>query len=166
MLRAVRAVTRFNSAPRRYFSNVPGWTPIPSVGRLNHVAVAVPNLESSMQFYREVLGGQVSPKQELPDHGVTVSFVDLGNTKIELLHPLGASSPIAKFLEKNKNGGMHHICMEVDDIHVSLKHLESKGIKPLGPPSIGSHGKLVVFLHPKDCGGVLTELEEVNYPKK
>ena len=101
----------------------------------------------------------------MPDHGVTVAFVELGDTKLELLHPLGEKSPIAGFLKKNARGGIHHICMEVADIKASVKALEGHGIKPLDAPKIGSHGKLVVFLHPKDCLGTLVELEESKLPE-
>jgi len=112
-------------------------------------------------MYRDVLGAKVSAEQDLPEHGVTTVFVDLGNTKIELLHPLGASSPI-QFLQKNATGGIHHICIEVEDINVACDSLRASGkIRILDPkPKIGAHGKPVVFLHPKDCGGVLVELEQ------
>ncbi|KAG2180127.1 hypothetical protein INT43_003915 [Umbelopsis isabellina] len=131
------------------------------LGQLNHVAIAVPNLEKSIDFYKTVMGAQVSGVQELPDHGVYTVFVNLGNTKIELLHPLGEKSPIAKFLEKNKDGGIHHICIEVDDVYAAIKDLTAKNIRALNPePKIGAHNKPVVFLHPKDCGGVLVELEQ------
>jgi methylmalonyl-CoA/ethylmalonyl-CoA epimerase len=131
------------------------------VGRLNHVAIAVPNLREAAAKYRDVLGVKVSEPQALPAHGVTVAFVDLGNTKLELLEPLGAQSPIAKFLEKNAAGGIHHICLEVDDIQASAAHT-SQGARLLDPqPKLGAHGTPVVFLHPKDMCGVLTELEEV-----
>ncbi|KAJ2959891.1 hypothetical protein NQZ79_g4653 [Umbelopsis isabellina] len=131
------------------------------LGQLNHVAIAVPNLENSINFYKTVMGAQVSGVQELPEHGVYTVFVNLGNTKIELLHPLGEKSPIAKFLEKNKDGGIHHICIEVDDVYAAIKDLTAKNIRALNPePKIGAHNKPVVFLHPKDCGGVLVELEQ------
>ncbi|KAI9286369.1 methylmalonyl-CoA epimerase mitochondrial precursor [Umbelopsis sp. AD052] len=131
------------------------------LGQLNHVAIAVPDLEKSTQFYKTVMGAQVSGVQELPEHGVSTVFVSLGNTKIELLHPLGEKSPIAKFLEKNKDGGIHHICIEVDDVYAAIKDLTAKNIRALNPePKIGAHNKPVVFLHPKDCGGVLVELEQ------
>ncbi|GAB5590998.1 hypothetical protein Unana1_05898 [Umbelopsis nana] len=131
------------------------------LGQLNHVAIAVPNLEKSTEFYKTVMGAQVSAVQELPEHGVYTVFVNLGNTKIELLHPLGEKSPIAKFLEKNKDGGIHHICIEVDDVYAAIKDLTAKKIRALNPePKIGAHNKPVVFLHPKDCGGVLVELEQ------
>ncbi|KAI9227563.1 MAG: methylmalonyl-CoA Epimerase, Mcee, partial [Piptocephalis tieghemiana] len=131
------------------------------LGRLNHIAIAVPDLESSVSFYKNVLQASVSKSEPLPEHGVTTVFVNLGNTKIELLHPLGESSPISGFLKKNINGGIHHICIEVKSIREAVKDLQSKNIRALNPePKIGAHGKPVVFLHPKDCGGVLIELEE------
>ncbi|KAM8780985.1 methylmalonyl-CoA epimerase, mitochondrial [Rhynchonycteris naso] len=132
-----------------------------NLGRLNHVAVAVPDLDRARAFYRDVLGGQVSEVAPLPEHGVSVVFVDLGNTKVELLHPLGNDSPIASFLQKNRAGGMHHICIEVDNIDAAMMNLKGKKVRCLSEkPTIGAHGKPVVFLHPKDCGGVLVELEQ------
>ncbi|XP_076443907.1 ethylmalonyl-CoA/methylmalonyl-CoA epimerase-like [Babylonia areolata] len=132
------------------------------VGKLNHVAIACPDLDKATAMYRDVLHAKVSEKQALPSHGVTVVFVELGDTKIELLHPLGEKSPIQNFLDKNANGGMHHICLEVNDIEAAIKEVKSKNIRPLSEkPSTGAHGKPVVFLHPKDCNGVLVELEEV-----
>jgi len=132
------------------------------LGRLNHVAIATPNLEQATAMYRDVLGAAVSPPEDLPEHGVTTVFVNLGNTKIELLYPLGEKSPIQNFLDKNKAGGIHHICIEVEDIYSAVDSLKSSGkIRILDPqPKIGAHGKPVVFLHPKDCGGVLLELEQ------
>ncbi|XP_028562463.2 methylmalonyl-CoA epimerase, mitochondrial isoform X1 [Podarcis muralis] len=131
------------------------------LGRLNHVAIAVPNLEKATSLYRDVLGAQVSKMVPLPEHGVYTVFVDLGNTKLELLHPLGENSPIAGFLKKNKEGGMHHICIEVNSITDAIAELKEKKIRVLSEePRIGAHGKLVVFLHPKDCNGVLVELEQ------
>ncbi|XP_005987806.1 methylmalonyl-CoA epimerase, mitochondrial [Latimeria chalumnae] len=131
------------------------------LGRLNHVAIAVPDLERATALYRDVLGAQVSETVPLPEHGVYTVFVELGNTKLELLHPLGEKSPIAGFLQKNKAGGMHHICIEVDDIKAAVANLKEKNIRCINEePKIGAHGKPVVFLHPKDCGGVLVELEE------
>jgi methylmalonyl-CoA/ethylmalonyl-CoA epimerase len=132
------------------------------LGRLNHVAIATSNLEQATAMYRDVLGASVSPPEDLPEHGVTTVFVNLGNTKIELLRPLGEKSPIQGFLDKNKSGGIHHICIEVDDIYSAVESLKSSGkIRVLDPkPKIGAHGKPVVFLHPKDCGGVLLELEQ------
>ncbi|KAK1327890.1 hypothetical protein QTO34_012799 [Cnephaeus nilssonii] len=132
-----------------------------ALGRLNHVAIAVPDLEKARAFYRDVLGAQVSEVSPLPEHGVSVVFVDLGNTKMELLHPLGSDSPIAGFLQKNKAGGMHHVCIEVDDINAAVTDLKEKKIRSLSDEAkIGAHGKPVIFLHPKDCGGVLVELEQ------
>ncbi|XP_046855090.1 methylmalonyl-CoA epimerase, mitochondrial-like [Xenia sp. Carnegie-2017] len=132
------------------------------LGKLNHVAIAVNNLENAIKLYRDVLGAEVSDKQSLPEHGVQVIFINLGNTKIELLHPLGDHSPIAGFLENKPDGGIHHICIEVDDIEKSIADLKSKNIRLLSSePKIGAHGKPVMFLHPKDCGGVLVELEQV-----
>ncbi|MAL79718.1 MAG: methylmalonyl-CoA epimerase [Sneathiella sp.] len=133
------------------------------IGRLNHVAIAVPDLEAATAVYRDTLGAKVSPPQAEPDHGVTVVFVELDNTKIELLHPLGEDSPIAGFLAKNKSGGMHHVCYEVDDIIAARDHLKSQGAKILGDgePKIGAHKKPVLFLHPKDFNGTLVELEQV-----
>jgi methylmalonyl-CoA/ethylmalonyl-CoA epimerase len=133
------------------------------IGRLNHVAIAVTNLDRSTALYRDTLGARVSPPLPQPDHGVTVVFVELPNTKIELLEPLGDNSPIAKFLEKNSGGGMHHVCYEVDDIRAARDRLKEKGARVLGDgePKIGAHGKPVLFLHPKDFGGTLVELEQV-----
>ncbi|XP_072527650.1 methylmalonyl-CoA epimerase, mitochondrial [Salminus brasiliensis] len=131
------------------------------LGRLNHVAIAVPDLQKATALYRDVLGAQVSAAVPLPEHGVYTVFVELGNTKLELLHPLGEKSPIAGFLQKNKAGGMHHICIEVDDINTAIADLKAKNIRLLSPePRIGAHGKPVMFLHPKDCDGVLVELEQ------
>ena len=133
------------------------------IGRLNHVAIAVKDLERSTALYRDTLGARVSPPLPQPEHGVTVVFVELPNTKIELLEPLGDNSPIAKFLEKNSDGGMHHVCYEVDDIRAARDRLKEKGARVLGDgePKIGAHGKPVLFLHPKDFGGTLVELEQV-----
>ncbi|XP_040198747.1 methylmalonyl-CoA epimerase, mitochondrial [Rana temporaria] len=131
------------------------------LGRLNHVAIAVPDLEKAKSMYQNVLGAQVSETVPLPEHGVYTVFVELGNTKLELLHPLGQNSPISGFLQKNKAGGMHHICIEVDDIKEAMSDLRKKNIRLLSEePKIGAHGKPVVFLHPKDCDGVLVELEQ------
>jgi methylmalonyl-CoA/ethylmalonyl-CoA epimerase len=132
------------------------------LGRLNHVAIAVPNLEAASATYRDTLGGLVSAPQALPQHGVTVVFVDLGNTKVELLEPLGDASPIASFLAKNPSGGMHHVCYEVDDIIAARDRLQASGARVLGDgnPMIGAHGKPVLFLHPKDFAGTLVELEQ------
>lgn len=132
-----------------------------TLGRFNHLAVAVPDLDAGVALYRDVLGGTVSAPQPLPEHGVTVAFVELPNTKIELLHPLGERSPIQGFLDKNPAGGMHHICIEVSDVTAAIAELKAKGVRVLSDePKIGAHNKPVVFLHPKDCGGVLVELEE------
>jgi methylmalonyl-CoA/ethylmalonyl-CoA epimerase len=132
------------------------------LGRLNHVAIAVPNLEKATAIYRDTLGGSVTEPQALPEHGVTVVFVDLGNTKVELLEPLGECSPIGAFLEKNPSGGMHHVCYEVDDIIVARDRLKAGGARVLGDgePKTGAHGKPVLFLHPKDFCGTLVELEQ------
>ena len=133
------------------------------IGRLNHVAIAVPDLEAAAAQYRNTLGADVGPAQDEPDHGVTVVFITLPNTKIELLYPLGDASPINGFLEKNPSGGIHHICYEVDDIMAARDHLLSEGARVLGTgePKIGAHGKPVLFLHPKDFNGCLVELEQV-----
>ncbi|MFC3165345.1 methylmalonyl-CoA epimerase [Ciceribacter thiooxidans] len=133
------------------------------LGRVNHVAIAVPDLEAATASYRDTLGAAVSAPQSLPEHGVTVVFVKLPNTKIELLEPLGTDSPIAAFLAKNPSGGMHHICYEVDDILVARDRLTEKGARVLGSgePKTGAHGKPVLFLHPKDFNGTLIELEQL-----
>jgi methylmalonyl-CoA/ethylmalonyl-CoA epimerase len=130
--------------------------------RLNHVAIAVPDLAAATATYRETLGARVSAPQRLPEHGVTVVFVDVGNTKIELLEPLGKNSPIASFLERNPSGGMHHLCYEVDDIIAARDRLKAAGARVLGDgdPKPGAHGKPVLFLHPKDFSGTLVELEQ------
>lgn len=133
------------------------------IGRLNHVAIAVPDLEAAAAQYRETLGAHVNAAQAEPDHGVTVVFIDLPNTKVELLHPLGEDSPIKGFLDKNPSGGIHHICYEVDDILAARDRLTAAGARVLGSgePKIGAHGKPVLFLHPKDFSGTLVELEQV-----
>lgn len=133
------------------------------LGRLNHVAIAVKDLAGASAIYSGMLGARLSAPQALPEHGVTVVFVELPNTKIELLEPLGADSPIAKFLEKNADGGIHHICYEVEDIIVARDKLKAGGARVLGSgePRIGAHGKPVLFLHPKDFCGTLVELEQV-----
>ena len=133
------------------------------IGRLNHVAIAVPDLGAATATYRDTLGATVSAPLDLPEHGVTTVFVELPNTKVELLGVLGAASPIARFLERNPGGGVHHVCYEVEDLEASCAHLESRGARVLGDgqPKIGAHGKPVVFLHPKDCCGTLVELEQV-----
>lgn len=132
------------------------------IGNLNHVAIAVPDLDAAAATYRDVLGARVSEPVDLPEHGVTTVFVDLPNTKIELLHPLGESSPIRRFLEKNEAGGIHHVCYEVEDIDAARALLESSGARVLGDgkPRTGAHGKPVLFLHPKDFCGTLVELEQ------
>ncbi len=133
------------------------------IGRLNHVAIAVPDLEQATVTYRDTLGATVSEPLDVPEHGVTTVFVELPNTKIELLHPLGDNSPIAKFLERNSNGGVHHICYEVEDIMASRDKLIATGARVLGDgePKIGAHGKPVLFLHPKDFNGTLVEIEQI-----
>ena len=133
------------------------------IGRLNHVAIAVPDLAAATATYRDVLGAEVSKPQDLPDHGVTVVFVELPNTKIELLHPLGPNSPIKKFLETNPAGGIHHVSYEVKDIIAARDQLKAQGKRILGDgePKTGAHGTPVLFLHPKDFGGTLVEIEEV-----
>ncbi len=133
------------------------------IGRLNHVAIAVPDLSAATAMYRDVLGATVSAPQEEPDHGVTVVFVELPNTKIELLCPLGENSPIKGFLAKNPSGGMHHVCYEVADIIAARDKLQAEGARILGDgePKTGAHGKPVLFLHPKDFCGTLVELEQV-----
>jgi methylmalonyl-CoA/ethylmalonyl-CoA epimerase len=132
------------------------------INRLNHIAIAVPDLEAASAQYRDVLGARISEPQDLPEHGVTVVFVELPNTKIELLYPLGDESPIAGFLERNASGGIHHVCYEVDDIIAARDHLAAKGARVLGDgePKTGAHGKPVLFLHPKDFCGTLVELEQ------
>lgn len=133
------------------------------IGRLNHVAIAVPDLAAAMAQYRDALGADVGAPQDEPEHGVTVVFINLSNTKIELLYPLGEASPIRGFLEKNPSGGIHHICYEVDDIAAARDRLLASGARVLGDgtPKIGAHGKPVLFLHPKDFNGCLIELEQV-----
>lgn len=133
------------------------------IGRLNHVAIAVPDLAAATAQYRDTLGARVGAPQDEPDHGVTVVFIELPNTKIELLYPLGEGSPIAGFLEKNPSGGIHHMCFEVEDILAARDRLKSEGARVLGTgePKIGAHGKPVLFLHPKDFNGCLIELEQI-----
>ena len=132
------------------------------IGRLNHVAIAVGDLDAAARVYRETLGARVSAPLSLPEHGVVTVFVELPNTKIELLAPLGSDSPIARFLERNPDGGIHHLCYEVEDIVAARDRLEAEGARVLGDgePKIGAHGKPVLFLHPKDFCGTLVELEE------
>ncbi|KAJ1180894.1 hypothetical protein NDU88_006105 [Pleurodeles waltl] len=156
--RAVTTIRTFSSCQPQA-QNIPAsvW----KLGRLNHVAIAVPDLEKARTLYQDVLGAQVSETVPVPEHGVYTVFVELGNTKLELLHPLGADSPIEGFLRKNKTGGMHHICIEVDDIKAAVAALKERNIRILSEePKIGAHGKPVIFLHPKDCHGVLVEFEE------
>ncbi|MDH3666026.1 MAG: methylmalonyl-CoA epimerase [Paracoccaceae bacterium] len=133
------------------------------IGRLNHVAIAVPDLEAASDQYRDTLGAKVGAPQDEPDHGVTVVFIELPNTKIELLYPLGDNSPIQGFLDKNPSGGIHHVCYEVDDILAARDRLKAAGARVLGDgePKTGAHGKPVLFLHPKDFTGTLVELEQV-----
>jgi methylmalonyl-CoA/ethylmalonyl-CoA epimerase len=132
------------------------------IGRLNHVAIAVRDIEKASALYRDTLGARVTPPVDQPAHGVTVVFVELPNTKIEFLQPLGADSPIAKFLDKNPDGGIHHVCYEVDDILAARDRLKAQGARVLGDgnPKIGAHDKPVLFLHPKDFNGTLVELEQ------
>jgi methylmalonyl-CoA/ethylmalonyl-CoA epimerase len=132
------------------------------IGRLNHVAIAVPDLAAAAKLYRETLGAEVSEPVDMPEHGVTTVFVTLPNTKIELLHPLGADSPIAGFLARNASGGIHHVCYEVEDIRAARDRLKTSGARVLGDgePKIGAHGKPVLFLHPKDFCGTLVEIEQ------
>ncbi|WP_102109399.1 methylmalonyl-CoA epimerase [Oceaniglobus roseus] len=132
------------------------------IGRLNHIAIAVPDLAAASAQYRDTLGATVGAPQDEPDHGVTVVFIDLPNTKIELLHPLGEGSPIAAFLERNPSGGIHHMCYEVEDIFAARDRLTASGARVLGDgaPKIGAHRKPVLFLHPKDFNGCLIELEQ------
>ena len=133
------------------------------IGRLNHIAIAVRDLAAASAVYRDTLGAKVSDPLPQPEHGVTVVFIELPNAKVELLEPLGAGSPIAKFLEKNPDGGMHHICYEVDDILAARDRLKAQGARVLGDgePKIGAHGKPVLFLHPKDFCGTLVEIEQI-----
>jgi methylmalonyl-CoA/ethylmalonyl-CoA epimerase len=133
------------------------------LGRVNHIAIAVPSLETATATYRDMLGAAVSAPQALPEHGVTVVFVELPNTKIELLEPLGEASPIAAFLERNPSGGIHHVCYETGDLARAAERLRGAGARILGDgrPKIGAHGRPVLFLHPKDFNGTLIELEEV-----
>jgi methylmalonyl-CoA/ethylmalonyl-CoA epimerase len=133
------------------------------IGRLNHVAIAVRDLDAATAVYRGALGAEVSGPVPLPEHGVTTVFVTLPNSKVELISPLGADSPIAKFLERNPDGGIHHVCFEVADLRAARDRLKAEGARVLGDgePKIGAHGKPVLFLHPKDFFGTLVELEEV-----
>jgi methylmalonyl-CoA/ethylmalonyl-CoA epimerase len=131
------------------------------IGKLNHVAIAVPDLQAASKTYSDILGAKVSAPTPLPEHGVTVVFVTLPNTKVELLHPYGENSPISGFLAKNTAGGIHHVCYEVSDIKAARDKLVAAGARVLGDIKIGAHGKPVLFLHPKDFCGTLVELEEV-----
>ena len=133
------------------------------IERLNHVAIAVPDLEAAAAQYRDTLGATVGPPQDEPEHGVTVVFVELPNTKIELLEVLGENSPVAPFLERNPSGGIHHVCYEVEDIIAARDKLKADGARVLGDgePKTGAHGKPVLFLHPKDFCGTLVELEQI-----
>lgn len=131
------------------------------IGRLNHVAIAVADLERATESYRDTLGAAVTAPIDLPEHGVTTVFVELPNTKIELLKPLGPDSPIARFLDKNPAGGMHHVCYEVEDIEAARDKLVAVGARVLGDIKIGAHDKPVLFLHPKDFCGTLVELEQI-----
>ncbi len=132
------------------------------IGKLNHIAIAVPDLQAASALYRDTLGAKVSAPVEQPEHGVYTVFVELPNTKIELIHPLGEKSPIANFLARNTSGGVHHICYEVDDILAARDQLKAKGARVLGDgePRIGAHGKPVLFLNPKDFTGTLVEIEQ------
>ena len=136
---------------------------ISSIGKLNHIAIAVPNIKSASDIWEKALGAKISAPQTLIEHGVRVVFVESPNTKIELLEPLNENSPISRFLEKNPNGGMHHICYEVNNLKLASQKLEAVGAKILGDgqPKIGAHGKPVIFLNPKDFSGTLIELEEI-----
>ncbi len=133
------------------------------IGRLNHLAIAVPDLVAATALYRDTLGAKVSEPSDLPDHGVTTVFVELENSKIELLHPLGEGSTVAKYLERSPEGGIHHICFEVEDILAAREQLRADGARVLGDgePRIGAHGKPVLFLHPKDFCGTLIEIEQL-----
>jgi methylmalonyl-CoA/ethylmalonyl-CoA epimerase len=133
------------------------------IGRLNHVAIVVPDLKAASALYRDTLGAEVSEAVDMPEHGVTTVFVNLPNTKIELLQPLGETSPVAAFLARNPAGGMHHVCYEVDDLIAARDHILAQGARVIGDgePKIGAHGKPVLFLHPKDFCGTLVEIEQV-----
>ncbi|MGB1547634.1 MAG: methylmalonyl-CoA epimerase [Alphaproteobacteria bacterium] len=132
------------------------------IGRLNHVAIVVPDLEAASKLYREKLGAKVSEAVDMPDNGVTTVFVHLSNTNIELLHPFGENSPVANFLERNPAGGIHHVCYEVEDVTAARDALKAMGVRILGDgePKLGAHGMPTIFLHPKDFCGTLVELEE------
>jgi len=153
-------ITRYISNDSPISANIP--SDVWKLGKLNHIAIAVPNLDEASSFYKNILQAKsVSGAVPLKEHGVYTVFVELGNTKIELLHPLGDRSPIAKFLEKNQSGGIHHICIEVNNIEEAIKSLQQKNIRTLSKKTtMGAHGKPVMFLHPKDCAGTLIELEQ------
>ncbi|KAA8496624.1 Methylmalonyl-CoA epimerase, mitochondrial [Porphyridium purpureum] len=153
--RALPTLSKTSSLPSRFFSE---W----KLGKLNHIAIATTDVNKAGAFYRDVLGATVSPVQPLPEHGVSVVFVELQNkSKIELLEPLGDTSPIQNFLSKNPGGGVHHICLEVSDIAKAVAHLRKQNVRTLTETTkIGAHGKPVMFLHPKDCNGVLIEIEQ------
>ena len=156
----------FRRCVTKSFPTNPASGAVLGLGRLNHIAIAVPKttpILDAAKMYETLFQAKVSAPQDLPEHGVTTVFVELPNTKLELLHPLGDKSPIAAFLEKQPSGGMHHICLEVPDIEASIKECVEKKIRVIGngKPKIGAHGKPVVFLHPKDCGGVLVEMEQI-----
>jgi len=130
------------------------------IGPLNHIAIVVPDLNAAIALYGTAMEATVSDPAPMPEHGVTVAFVELPNTKIELMEPLGEASPVARFLERNPGGGIHHICLEVPDVHAAARTVTAAGIRMLGEPGTGAHDKPVVFLHPKDCHGTLIEFEE------
>ncbi|KAJ2743453.1 hypothetical protein GGI20_003731 [Coemansia sp. BCRC 34301] len=158
LVAACAAVSRRRTLVTKCLKDSPAW----KLGCLNHVAIAVPDMAQASTFWRDVMQAEkVSESVAMPEHGVYTVFVELGNTKIELLHPYGDKSPIAGFLAKNKSGGIHHICLDVPDIRQALATLRASGVQPLSEePKTGAHGLPVVFLHPKTCGGVLVELEE------
>lgn len=152
-----RNIRLYSLSKRFQSSNSPSW----KILRLNHIALGTPQIESASEFYKTKLNLTPSEKHPQPDHGVNTVFVDVGNTKLELLDQLGSDSPIKAFMSKNQLGGVHHLCFEVDDIEAAVADLKSKGIRLLSEKTkIGAHGKPVMFIHPKDCGGVLIELEE------
>ena len=159
---ASKRLTYINHSSRFYTQDLSKFN---GIGRLNHVAIATSDLAASTSMYRDVLNAKVSDPVDLPDHGVTTVFIELGNTKIELLHPLGDNSPIQGYLNKNPSGGLHHVCLEVDDIHKAVEQLKANNKRVLGEPRTGAHGLPVVFVHPKDMGGVIVELEEVKSAK-
>ncbi len=131
------------------------------IGRLNHIGIATPSIEDSVAMYKDLMGAtSATEKRAMPEQGVWVSFVDLPNSQIELIEPYGENSPIHAFLEKNPNGGQHHVCFEVPDIYVARDEMKAKGATVLGEPRIGAHGTLIIFIHPKNMGGVLVELME------